>query len=164
MYTPPRPSVEKYTHRTTDRADERTSGADEGSGARRPTDRPVRCPRWRARRMTTRRRVDIERRGARGRAREHAMKKTSAPDRGTTVAVVRAEGSDVDGKTTGLVRPRRMRRDATTARDDHRAWGGVRGGERVDARERGSAVTDECVMSRSGRSGRVGCDIRGDSG
>lgn len=39
------------------------------------------------------------------------MKKTSAPDRGTTVAVVRAEGSDVDGKTTGLVRPRRMRCD-----------------------------------------------------
>ena len=127
MYTPPRPSVEKYTHRTTDRADERTSGADEGSGARRPTDRPVRCPRWRARRMTTRRRVDIERRGARGRAREHAMKKTSAPDRGTTVAVVRGEGADVDGKTTGLVRPRRMRRDAMRrprAMIAARVWGG----------------------------------------
>lgn len=91
---------------------------DRGRGGRargdRPIDRPVlgRCPRWRARRRTTRRRVDIERRAARrGRAREHAMKKTSAPDRGTTVAVVRAEGSDVDGKTTGLVRPRRMRCD-----------------------------------------------------
>lgn len=97
------------------------------------------------------------------------MKKTSAPDRGTTVAVVRAEGSDVDGKTTGLVRPRRMRWDATTAVGwmDHRARGGVRAvgvGGATTRGERGSAVTDECVMSRSGRAGRVGCDIRGDSG
>ena len=43
MYTPPRPSVEKYTHRTTDRADARTRGADEGVG-RAATDRPIdRC-------------------------------------------------------------------------------------------------------------------------
>lgn len=164
MYTPARPSVGKYTHRTTVPC---PSGARGVGRARRPTDRPVRGgavpavenaddddPTSRRHRATR----------APASAREHAMKKTSAPDRGTTVAVVRAEGSDVDGKTTGLVRPRRMRCDATTARDDHRAWGGVRGGERVDARERGSAVTDECVMSRSGRSGRVGCDIRGDSG
>lgn len=38
MYTPPRPSVEKYTHRTTDRAT-----ADEGVG-RAATDRSIdRC-------------------------------------------------------------------------------------------------------------------------
>jgi hypothetical protein len=77
---------------------------------------------------TTTRRVGIERR-ARA-TRECVMKNTSAPDRGTTVAVVRAEGSDVDGKTTGLVRPRRrmwMRCDATTARDDDRAERGAVG-------------------------------------
>ena len=69
------------------------------------------------------------------------MKNTSAPDRGTTVAVVRAEGSDVDGKTTGLVRPRQMR-DAMR-RDDQSAMiaarEGVRWGECRRARtwERG---------------------------
>ena len=101
---------------------------------------------------TTRRRVGIERR-ARGDAREHVMKKMSAPDRGTTVAVVRAEASNVDAKTTGLVRPRRMRWDATTAVGwmDPRARGGVRAvgvGGATTRGERGSAVTDECVMSR----------------
>ncbi len=84
-----------------------------GSGARRPTDRSTGAVPAVARAEdddpTSRRHRAT--RGARGRAREHAMKKTSAPDRGTTVAVVRAEGSDVDGKTTGLVRPRRMRCD-----------------------------------------------------
>ena len=112
MYTPARPSVGKYTHRTTVPC---PSGARGVGRARRPTDRPVRGgavpavenaddddPTSRRHRATR----------APASAREHAMKKTSAPDRGTTVAVVRAEGSDVDGKTTGLVRPRRMRRDA----------------------------------------------------
>ena len=43
VYTPPRPSVEKYTHRTTARATARTRGADEGVG-RAATDRPIdRC-------------------------------------------------------------------------------------------------------------------------
>ncbi len=108
---PVRGKIHASHDRPRDRADARCGRGGRARGDR-PTDRPVRCPRWRARRMTTRRRVDIERRAARrGRAREHAMKKTSAPDRGTTVAVVRAEGSDVDGKTTGLVRPRRMRCD-----------------------------------------------------
>ena len=87
----------------------RTRGARGVGRARRPTDRPTGAvPTTRRMPTTTRRRVGIERR-ARGDAREHVMKKMSAPDRGTTVAVVRAEGSDVDGKTTGLVRPRRMR-------------------------------------------------------
>jgi len=112
VYTPPRPSVGKYTHRTTDRAPTRTRGADEGVG-RAATDRSTGAVPAVARAEdddpTSRRHRAT--RGARGRAREHAMKKTSAPDRGTTVAVVRAEGSDVDGKTTGLVRPRRMRCD-----------------------------------------------------
>ena len=105
---PRAPVCGKYTRRAVART---TTCPGVAVRARRPTDRPTardRCPRSST--TTTTRRVGIERR-ARA-TRECVMKNTSAPDRGTTVAVVRAEGSDVEGKTTGLVRPRRMRCDA----------------------------------------------------
>ena len=81
----------------------------------RPTNRPVPAVVANADADSTR--ANAASSDAREATRARVMTKTSAPDRGTTVAVVRAEGSNVDAKTTGLVRPRRMRCDATTARD-----------------------------------------------
>ena len=65
---PVRGKIHASHDRPRDRADARCGRGGRARGDR-PTDRPVRCPRWRARRMTTRRRVDIERRAARGDAR-----------------------------------------------------------------------------------------------
>jgi len=116
VYTPPRPSVGKYTHRTTDRAPTRTRGADEGVG-RAATDRSTGAVPAVARAEdddpTSRRHRATRREGTRARARDEEDVRARSWDDGrgrSRGGVGRRRENDGIGasETDAMRRPRAM--------------------------------------------------------